>query len=251
MKLRVLGSAGAELPGFRPTALLIDEALLLDAGTIASVLTSDEQLLLKAILISHAHLDHIRGIPALAENLVIKNSQNSVALLCTREIFSSVRRHIFNDVIWPDFTKIPSASPVLTYVEMAPEMEMEQHGYSIQAIPVNHIVPSVGYLLGRNGRRLLYTGDTGPTMRIWQKAKGLTSLVVEVSFPDRMLNIAMETGHLTPCLMKKELVKMVEIPPIIYVTHLKPQYYQEIKAEINGMHMENVIFLEEGKTYIL
>ncbi len=41
MKLRVLGSAGAEFPHFHPPAFLIDEALLLDAGTIGAVLSED------------------------------------------------------------------------------------------------------------------------------------------------------------------------------------------------------------------
>jgi len=112
-------------------------------------------------------------------------------------------------------------------------------------------VPSLGYILSRDGKRLLYSGDTGPTRRIWEKAEGLTSLIVEVSFPNRMVNIAMETGHLTPSLMKKELEKMKKIPPVIYVTHLKPQYYEEIKTEIGGMQIVNAIFLEEGKTYAL
>jgi len=251
MNLRVLGAAGAELPNFRPTALLIDDAVLLDAGTIGAVLNSDEQLLLKAILISHAHHDHIRGIPALAENLVIKNTKNSVALVGTKEILSSVSRHVFNNVIWPDFAKIPSGSPVIKYIEIVPEKEIELHGYSIEACPVDHIVPAVGYILRKEGRGLLYTGDAGPTRRIWEKAEDITSLIVEASFPNRMEKIALQTGHLTPFLMKKELGKMKKIPPAIYVTHLKPQYREEIKAEIEEMNLENVVLLEEGKTFAL
>jgi ribonuclease BN (tRNA processing enzyme) len=251
MNLRVLGAAGAELPNFSPTALLIDDAILIDAGTIGAVLDSDEQLLLRAILISHAHHDHIRGIPALAENLVINNTKNSIALVGTKEILSSVSRHVFNNIIWPDFAKIPSSAPVLKYIEVVPEKEIELHGYSIEAFPVDHTVPAVGYILRKGGRALLYTGDTGPTRRIWEKAEGITSLIVEVSFPDRMEKIALQTGHLTPCLMKKELVKMKKIPPAIYVTHLKPQYHEEIKAEIEAMNLDNVVLLEGGKTFAI
>jgi ribonuclease BN (tRNA processing enzyme) len=251
MKLRVLGNAGAELPNFRPTALLIDDAVLLDAGTIGAVLNPDEQFLLKAILISHAHHDHILGVPALAENLAIKNTKNSLALVSTKKILSSVRRHVFNNVIWPDFTKIPLASPVLRYIEITPKKTMELYGYSIEAVPVDHTVPSVGYILRKDGRALLYTGDTGPTKRIWGKAKNITSLIIEVSFPNRMEQIALQTGHLTPFLMKKELEKMKKIPPAIFVTHFKPQFYEEIKAEVAGLNLENVALLEEGKIYNL
>jgi ribonuclease BN (tRNA processing enzyme) len=251
MKLRVLGTSGAELPNFRPTALLIDDALLLDSGTIGAVLNSDEQLLLKAILISHAHHDHILGIPALAENLAMKNTKKSLALVSTKEILSSISRHVFNNVIWPDFTKIPSASPVLQYTEITLEKAMELHGYTIEALPVDHTVPAVGYILRKDSGALLYTGDTGPTKRIWEKAKNITSLIVEISFPDRMEHMALQTGHLTPFLMKKELEKLKKIPPTIYITHLKPQFHEEIKAEVERLNLANVVLLEEGKTYTL
>jgi ribonuclease BN (tRNA processing enzyme) len=251
MKLRVLGTAGAELPNFRPTALLIDDAVLLDAGTVGAVLNSDEELFLKAILISHAHHDHILGIPALAENLAIKNTKNPLVLVSTKEILSLLSRHVFNNIIWPDFTKIPSIAPVLQYSEITLEKIMEVHGYSIEAVPVDHSVPAIGYILRKDGRALLYTGDTGPTRRIWGKAENITSLIVEVSFPNKMEQMALQTGHLTPFLMKKELEKMKKIPPAIFVTHFKPQFHEEIKAEVAGMNLENVVLLEEGKIYNL
>jgi ribonuclease BN (tRNA processing enzyme) len=251
MKLRVLGNAGAELSNFRPTALLIDDTVLLDAGTIGAALNSDEQLLLQAILISHAHHDHILGIPALAEHLAIQNTRTPLALVSTKKILSSVSRHVFNDVIWPDFTRIPLTSPVLRYLEVTLNKTMELNGYSIEAVPVDHAVPAVGYILRKDSRALLYTGDTGPTKRIWGKATNITSLIVEVSFPNRMKDIALQTGHLTPFLMNQELKKMKKIPPAIYVTHFKPQFHEEIKAEVEGMDLENVVLLEEGGIYNL
>lgn len=251
MNLRILGSAGSELPNFRPTALLVDETVLLDAGTIGAVLNSDEQLRLKAILITHAHHDHIRALPALAENLAIENRTNPLELVGTKEILDAVRRHVFNDVIWPDFTRLPNGKPVLKYVEITPGNEIELHGYSLVAVPVNHTIPAVGYVLGKEDRTILYTGDTGPTRKIWEEAEDITSLIVEVSFPNRMERMALETGHLTAGLMRKELHKMKKVPPSIYVTHLKPQYHAEIRADLDELSLQGIVILEDDNKYTL
>ncbi len=251
MKIRVLGNAGAELPNFNLSALLVDGTILLDAGTIGAVLNTDEQSRLKAILITHAHHDHIRAIPALAENLAISTTRTSLALVSTKEILATIRGHIFNNVIWPDFTKIPSHDPVLNCSEIIPETRMSLHGYSLEAFHVNHTVPAVGYKVRKDGQVLLYTGDTGPTDRIWDAADDVTSLIVEVSFPNRLQRQALETGHLTAALLKNELEKMKKAPPLVYATHLKPQYREEIMADLGNLNLWNVALLEDGITYSL
>src|SRR6185369_4361193 len=198
MKLRVLGSAGAEFPDFRPPAFLVDDHLLLDAGTIGSVLTEDEQWGIHHILITHSHLDHIRGIPALADNIIIKNLSHTVTVYSTIDVITAMRDHLFNGVIWPDFTKIPTpGSPVLTFETIGTQNEFTVNGYRIKAVAVNHTVPAVGYLVSRNGKTLAYTGDTGPTEDFWRHVSGVDALIVEVSFPDSMEHLALLTGHLT------------------------------------------------------
>src|SRR6185369_5548776 len=107
MKLRILGSAGAVLPDFRPPAFLIDDQLLLDAGTIGSVLSEEEQWKIHTIFITHSHLDHIRSIPALADNIIIRNQRHTVSVHSTGEVIAAMQNHLFNDTIWPDFTRIP------------------------------------------------------------------------------------------------------------------------------------------------
>ena len=137
MKLRVLGSAGAEFPDFRPPAFLIDDQLLLDAGTIGSVLTEEEQWGLQNIFITHSHLDHIRAIPALADNIIIKNLRHSVTVYSIPEVISALREHMFNDIIWPDFSVIPSPDrPVISFETIDTGVEYTVSEYRIRAIPV-------------------------------------------------------------------------------------------------------------------
>ncbi|MBT0665960.1 3',5'-cyclic-nucleotide phosphodiesterase [Geobacter pelophilus] len=252
MNIKVLGSSGAEFPNYRPPAYLIDNFFLLDAGTIGSVLPDIDQWKIKTILLSHSHLDHIKGIPFLADNIIISNVNNKVRLISTCDVLNAVSKHIFNNVIWPDFSKIPSTcNPVIEYVEIPSETEMEIDGYSITAIPVNHSVPAIGYLIKKGPSALLYTGDTGPTDKIWRYADKASALIVEVSFPNQMNDMALLTGHLTPSLLLNELSKCKAIPPLILVTHTKPQFREEIMRELRNISLPEIKLLCDEDEYII
>lgn len=250
MELRILGSAGAEFPDFRPPAFLIDGILLLDAGTIGSVLSEEEQWNIHNIFITHSHLDHIRGIPALADNIIIKNLNHTVKIHCTNDVRTAMQNHLFNNIIWPDFTKIPSsADPVIAYSNLIAYQEYEVEGYTIQAIPVNHTVPAVGFRVASGGRTLVYTGDTGPTEDIWNYCSGIDALIVEVSFPNSMESLAILTKHMTSSMLKQELTKIDSLPKRILVTHPKPQYVDIIRDEIESLDIAGIELLRDGSVY--
>lgn len=262
MKLRILGSAGAEFPDFRPPAFLIDESLLLDAGTIGSVLTEEEQWKIRSIFITHAHLDHIRSIPALADNIIIKNLHHFVDVYASAAVIDALRTHLFNGIIWPDFTSLPTPEEsVLRFIVTEPAVPVvlgtgtderrSIDGYSITAVPVHHTVPAVGYCVEHNGCRLVYTGDTGPTDAIWHYASGADALIVEVSFPNSKESLALLTQHLCCSLLEKELAKIAVLPKRILITHPKPQYYDLIKAEIAQMGFKQIELLRDGNVYDL
>jgi len=252
MKLRVLGSAGAELPNFRPPAFLIDDSLLLDAGTIGSVLSEEEQWRLSHIFITHSHLDHIRAIPALADNIIIKNLRHTVTVSSIPEVIAAMQQHMFNNIIWPDFTVIPDPNrPVIALNTIESGTDYQVGEYSIRAIPVNHTVPAVGYRIRCGETTLLYTGDTGPTEEIWQYASGIDALIVEVSFPNNMEPLALLTRHLTSSLLIAELEKIPELPRRIFITHPKPQYYDLIRSEIDCLGLSQVELLHDGAEFLL
>jgi ribonuclease BN (tRNA processing enzyme) len=250
MKLRVLGSAGAEFPNFRPPAFLINDHLLLDAGTIGAVLTEEEQLRLQHLFITHSHLDHIRGIPALADNLLIRNLLHTVTVYSIPEVISAMQKHLFNNIIWPDFTRLPSPdNPVLSFETVVTGREYVVSDYSIRAIPVNHTVPAVGYRVCQGDTTLVYSGDTGPTEEIWQHADGIDALIVEVSFPNSMETLALLTKHLTCSLLKVELDKISILPKRIFITHPKPQYVDVIRTELKTLGLAQVELLHDGAVF--
>ena len=251
MILKVLGAAGSEVPGHNCPAFLVDEKFLLDAGTIALALNIREERTLRWILVTHVHLDHVKGIPFLLDKLVSRETGTTVTVLGAVDVVDDLRKNIFNGRIWPDFTKIPSAErPSLRYKVIGTGVPCGIDGYTITMERVDHTVPAYGFIVEDPGKTAVaYTGDTGPTDRFWERmaAHDVKALITETSFPNRMEKLALASRHLTPALLGKEIAKMSRPPEKIFIMHLKPQFLQEIEAEIRALGRDNVGFLKDGE----
>ncbi len=250
MQIKVLGASGSEVPGHNSPAFLIDDFLLLDAGTVSISLDNEAQCHISHIFLTHAHLDHIKGIPFLVDNIVSMNQVCQLTVLSGPEVIADLKNNIFNNRIWPDFTTIPSPErPVMRYQEIGTEEPLELHGYSILATEVDHAVPAYGYIVCKGSPDcLVYTGDTGPTHRIWKRMGGLRvkGLIIEVSFPNEMETLALASGHLTPALLGAEIAKMPVKPDTIYITHLKPFYRKQIEAQLAQLDGIEVALLSDN-----
>jgi ribonuclease BN (tRNA processing enzyme) len=253
VKIRVLGVSGSEIPGRNLPAFLIDDTMLLDAGTIGQSLDSRAQSRITHILLSHAHLDHIKGLPFLLDNMIIKNFGGTLTVLSAGDVLADVKNNLLNDKIWPDFTRIPNTSkPVLKFRTINPSRQVTVNGYSILCEKMTHTVPAYGYIIGQKGKKTLaYTGDTGPTEVFWQKVSRhkVDCLIVETSFPDSLIELALKTGHLTPALLKIELGKMKNLPSRIYITHAKPLYLKDIQKEIKSLRIPGMDMLVDKQIF--
>ncbi len=251
MEISILGSAGSEAPGQNSPAFLVDEWLLLDGGTVGLAL--ERLARITHVLLTHAHLDHIKGIPFLLDNLITMNTSCNLQILSGKEVISDLERHIFNNRIWPDFSRIPDPrQPVLSYRRLSTRKPEVIGNYRVFASRVNHTVPAYGYLVEEaSGASLLYTGDTGPTDAIWKRMRGhdVKALIVEVSFPDELISHALKTGHLCPSLLETELGKMPKVPEKIYISHLKAPFRARIEAELARIPHVSLELLEEGKSF--
>jgi ribonuclease BN (tRNA processing enzyme) len=252
MKIKVLGCSGAELPGHRPPSFLLNEKILFDTGSLTNILNIKGQLKITNIFITHSHLDHILGIPFLADNLIFRKKRHRVNILSIPPVIKTIRKSLLDGSIWPDFTILPNThEAILNLIELKSGHSMGIEDYTITPYPVNHSVPATGYLVeDKRKRRFFYTGDTGPTDRTWEKIgkKQIHGLIIEVSFPTRMEKIALETGHLTPLLLKKELQKIDPHPERVFIIHIKPQYFKAIKAELRQLKIRNLRLLRDGET---
>jgi len=250
MKVDVLGCSGAEFPGHNPAGFLLDSKIMFDAGTLTNVLDRDEQSKITDIFITHAHLDHVRGISFLADNIIVEKRKQRVHIMSIPPVIRAIKKNLLNDSLWPDFTMIPDyENAVLRYSCLNEGKAVKVGGYCISAYKVNHSVPAVGYLVeSKAGKRFFYTGDTGPTDSTWKKIGGrkLDCLIIEASFPNKMSEMAAITGHLTSSLLRKEIRKIRPMPDMIYITHPKPQHLKTIKAELQKLGMKNLRLLKEG-----
>lgn len=236
MELYVVGCHGGETPKHRASSFLLDGTLAIDAGAVTRGLDIEAQGRLEACLVSHAHLDHVRDLATLADNRCQLGSPPLV-VAGTRPTLEALRRHFFNGVLWPDFTRIPSGGGnTIEFLELDLEKPTTVAGRSVTAVSVSHTIDCAGFVIEKDGAAIAYSGDTGPTDRLWEVLAAtptLKAMLVEVSFPDRHAALATVSGHYTPATLAADLKKLpnVEsIPTLLY--HIKPIFQREVEIEL-------------------
>ena len=225
----------------------IGESILIDIGSFISNTPKEEHKKITDIFLTHAHLDHIKDLAFFAEG-IFSVFQDTINVWGTKETVKSIRKHIFNGEIWPDFIEIVvNGRPILQFKELEPKGEYRVKDFKIIPIPVNHTQGAVGFLVSNNNQHVVVTGDTGPTDEIWEfvnMLKGDTTVFVETSFPDRLFDVANKSMHLTPSNLGSELKKIKRSDVKIFVYHIKHQYYDEIVSEIGRLNDPRIAILE-------
>ncbi len=234
MHIRVLGAHHCESRNSKLTSLLIDDIIAIDAGSLTSSLSLPKQLELRAILLTHQHYDHIRDIPAVAMNFAIQNT--TVNIYSTQSVHDVITNHLLNGKLYPKFLEQPQGNPAVRFTLIEPHKPQQIEGYNILAVPVNHLIPAVGYQVASpDGKRVFYTGDTGPGLAACWEHVSPQLLITEVTAPNKYEEFARESGHLTPNLLKQEITTFQGIkgymPPVV-AAHLNPGFEKEIEAEI-------------------
>lgn len=241
MKLRILGCGGGIGGDSDTTSMLIDSDILIDAGTGVSNLTLDELKCIDHIFITHSHLDHIVFIPFLVDTVGFMR-QKPITVYAIQPTLDSLKQHLFNWHIWPDFTKIPDArNPYMRYEAVSEGESVDLNGRKITPLPANHVVPSVGYLMDSGRASLVFTGDTTTNDALWpivNTIRNLKYLIIEAAFCEKKKDIAIRSKHLCPSLLCEELKKL-ECKVEIYITHLRQGEADLTMREIQAC-VENV-----------
>lgn len=235
MKVRVLGCSGAIARDCRTTSFLIDGRILIDAGTGVGDLTLDEMQAIDHVFLTHSHLDHIAALPLMLDAISSRRS-SPVQVHALQETIAALQAHVFNNVIWPDFSRIPSGvAPFLQYQALDAGQTLEVAGTHLEVLPACHAVPAVGYAVqGRSGW-WVFSGDTGRNPAFWQRINQMpvTMLVIETAFSNRESALAEIAQHLAPQTLALELAQLDPARPFpIYITHTKPSETELIMAEI-------------------
>lgn len=237
MQVKIIGGHGGITKNYNATSYLIDETLLLDAGSVASGLDIIDQLKIDNILISHAHLDHIKDLAFICDNCFgIKKSPFQV--YCHKTVRKAIKDHLFNDTIWPDFSVLPNKeNATINFNDVDPEVKIQLGEYTVEPVKVSHPGDATGFIIEKNGGAIVFTQDTKATDRIWEiakKYKNIKAIFTEVSFPNHLQKIADLSDHHTPQSLNEEISKMpVDVP--IYLGHLKPNFQEQLIQEITDL----------------
>ena len=251
MLIQVLGGYGGESLECRMTCLLINGTIALDAGSLSQALPIERQVAVHSILLTHSHMDHTNSLPFFVENVYGK-SEKPIDLHASAATVYAIRKYLFNNATWPDFTRLPNhLLPVLRFEEMESEEPLVIDGVSFTPIPVDHLVPTHGFLIEQDGAAVLWSSDTGPTQRFWEVANrtpNLKAVCIETSFDNSLQDVADVSLHLTPRTLEVELRKLERRVPIL-LHHLKPPCLERIKEEVRQLRNPDLEFLEQGKEY--
>lgn len=235
MKVRVLGCSGAIARDCRTTSFLLDHDLLVDAGTGVGDLTIDEMAGIDHVLLTHSHLDHIAALPLMVDAMAARRDK-PLQVHALQATIDALKAHIFNNIIWPDFSKIPTpAAPFISFHPLALGQILMLAGKQVEVLPAVHTVPAVGYAVGTGKACWVFTGDTEQNPALWERINQLevAMLIIETAFSNCERVVAKSSLHLCPNSLAAELACIAtgrNYP--IYITHTKPAETQRIMAEI-------------------
>ena len=230
--------------------MLIDDDVLIDAGTGIGDLALEDLDPIRHVFLTHAHLDHIAGLPMLVDRVFDENFTVPLTVYAREETLRAIQEHLFNGVIWPDFAKLPTAArPMLRYRVCSPGDTVTIQHRDFYAIDVMHSVPSLGFTVQNSGGAFAVSGDTKTNETLWpvlNACDDLKILVIEVSFPDEMERLATESGHYCPRTLTRDLEKLRHSPDI-WLTGMKPGEESAILEQVTkAIPDRNIQMLSSG-----
>lgn len=252
MRVEVLGAFGGESPRHAPVTFLLDGHLAIDAGSLCRRLSLDDQLNIDAVVLTHAHMDHVQGLALFADQ-IIGRREAGVTVYCGPESSKTLRNHMFNNALWPNFTTLPrSGTPVLRIKTQRPARRfVVESGHEILFIPVDHPVETMGLIITGQDGSVAISGDTGPTTKLWEycaKTPNLKAIFLDLSFPDRLRDLAISAGHMTPSLLVEELPKL-PAGVDVFLYHFKPVHFAELRRELRNLRSPRLHLVADGDVF--
>ena len=248
MKIEVLGCYGNAIGRRRATSFLVNDEVLFDAGCVTEILPPERLKRISHVCLSHIHLDHVNGLCYLAEMLSMwEGSRLTVA--ADGPVIEGLSKHVFNNLLWPDFTAIPDRENPVVRLEMMGRDYAPIDGLTVTPIPVEHRVYATGFLVREGSKAVMMTSDTRATEEFWQTAartEGLQFIIAHVAFPSRLDDLARRAGHMTPAALLERIDTYSLQHLTFYVSHMKSMFEREIRSEIRKAGRENLHVLEQG-----
>ena len=250
MRLQVLGCCGGSSLGKHPTSFLIDDNVAVDAGAITAMLPPHRQEKVDHVVLSHAHLDHVANLPFLVDNRFARQTR-PITLYGSKVTLDDLCDGMFNNRVWPDFTVLRSKKSIsLTLQRIRAGEPFDVGGLTFTAWPMDHPVACFGFMIDDGDSKVFIAGDTGSTESIRRAVAGaenLRAIVIEASWPSRMGELAVATGHLTPKMIDDAMPLHPEAK--LLISHVKPFFFHEVVGELMGLRLPNALILDDGMEF--
>jgi len=234
------------------TCFLIDDCIAVDAGSLAIALTAEQRQKVRDIIVTHPHMDHIASLPIFIDDLY-PTLESPIRVHATLEVIELLERDVFNWNVYPRFSELKNDyGPVLEYVPIPTGIEVPVAHLRVTAVPVNHIVPTIGLIVSDERCTVAFSSDTAETEEFWQvvnRVPSLNALLIEASFPNSMSALAEVSRHFTPASLQEELKKLSHNGLDIMTVHIKPAYREQVISELNALQIPNLSVMEPGRTY--
>lgn len=236
MKFTILGCSGGIGSGRHTTSFLVDDDILIDAGTGITTLDFEQLLAIDHVFITHSHLDHVLGLPLLLDSVGEQRS-TPVVVHALPEVLEILATDLFNWRLWPDFREIPSVdAPWLRFEPLRLGAMCTLGSRSFIPLPVQHVVPACGIQIHTAAGSLVFSGDTTHSDAFVAALNGipdLRHLIVETSFENALADIARDSQHHWPDSLAADLAKLTARPQV-WITHLKPGNEAAIMDELRA-----------------
>ncbi len=252
MRVRILTSAPGDRPEQYLTTFVVEDTVAIDAGALGLHSASCDAGHLAHIFITHTHVDHVGTLPLFLEGW--RDHRNSPARVYgSPATLSQLREHLFIDGVWLDYSQVQARTDWVELLPVETERPVPIGNLRITGVPVDHTIPTLGYIVEDGSSAFVFGADSGPTERLWEIARatpGLRTAFLECSFPNRLGELAAKTGHLTPELWTRELKKIPADVSVLAV-HIKPRYRDEVVAELDALGDGRVQVAEMGREYVV
>ena len=234
MRVEILGCSGSISGDLRTMCLLVDQDILIDAGSGAGELSLAQTIGINTLFLTHAHIDHCGFLPLLAD--AAGNYRNtSLNVYALPDTISSIKRNILNGEIWPDYTVLPSAGhPYITFTPITRGETVEINARKFSALPTQHAVPCIGYRLDSGAASLVYSGDTTFCKDFWQALNNIHNLkylLIETTFLNHNVSGAQHSGHMTAELLAQGL-HLLQSPAQLFIVHMEAGRENDTMGEV-------------------
>jgi len=230
------GIGGSAAANSGSTCIQVSERILIDAGTGLALLNLEQMKKIRHVFLTHAHLDHVCCLPIFLANIIGHNHDGPITIHANKVTIEALKQHIFNHLLWPDFTNLPAHEPqLIQWNTLISRQVVEIDGITITAFDTSHSVATLGYAVRKAGVHTVFAADTTLTAALigeLNQFQQVDHLILECSFASTDEALAKRTGHLTPALIKQLLAQLTQPPQQLWLTHLKPRYVTAIEAEL-------------------